>query len=85
MAGKSGWMWVAVWAGLCGTAAMGARIRPGADPNPERVIWADPFDNYSQWAWDNQNNPAYQPQGTILAGRTDARRQPKRYLPSQIG
>lgn len=33
--------------------AFGARIRPGGDPERERVIWADPFDNYSQWAYDN--------------------------------
>ncbi|HSW44294.1 MAG TPA: hypothetical protein VLM89_01855 [Phycisphaerae bacterium] len=35
------------------TMVMGARIRDGGDPNVGRVIWADPFDNYSQWAWNN--------------------------------
>ena len=44
---------------------MGARIRPGGDPATDRVIWADPFDNYSQWAWDNRDNAAYQPRGTV--------------------
>ncbi len=38
----------------CWTVATAARIRPGRDPADERVIWADPFDNYSQWAYDNE-------------------------------
>ncbi len=46
---------------------VGARIRPNGDPNTARVIWADPFDNYSQWAWDNRSNPAY-PNGTLWQG-----------------
>jgi hypothetical protein len=31
----------------CCTTAMAARIRPGGDPAKERMIWADPFDNWS--------------------------------------
>jgi len=31
----------------CCTTAMAARIRPGGDPAKERIIWADPFDNWS--------------------------------------
>ncbi len=53
---------------LIATVAFGARIRPGGDPRTDRVIWADPFDNYSQWAWDNRSNPVYQPNGTLWDG-----------------
>ncbi len=35
--------------------ALGGRIRDGGDPPPETVLFADPFDNYSQWAVDNGN------------------------------
>ncbi len=38
---------------VCATLVFGARIRPGGDPPSATVIWADPFDNYSQWAYDN--------------------------------
>ncbi len=64
---RTRWTCVIILVGLGVTVAMGARIRPGGDPRTDRVIWADPFDNYSQWAWDNRNNPAY-PTGTIWEG-----------------
>lgn len=39
---------------LCLSAAgYAATIREGADPAPQRVIYADPFDFYNQWAYDN--------------------------------
>lgn len=47
--------------------SMGATIRPGGDPPKEQVIWADPFDYYNQWAWDNRSNPAYS-RGTMWQG-----------------
>jgi len=53
---------------LSAVAALGARVRPGGDPRPDRIIWADPFDNYSQWAWDNRDNPLYAPRGTLWEG-----------------
>ncbi len=52
---------------LCGMVVK-ADIRPGADPAPVRVIWADNFDSYNQWAYDNRNNPDYQPNGTLWQG-----------------
>jgi len=61
-------MMACVLVAVSATFVAGARIRPGGDPRPDRVIWADPFDNYSQWAWDNQDNPAYQPNGTLWDG-----------------
>ncbi len=47
-----------------GNSVEAATIRPGADPAPGRVIWAEPFDYYNQWAWDNRNDPSY-PRGTL--------------------
>ncbi|NLX21294.1 MAG: hypothetical protein GXY55_06425 [Phycisphaerae bacterium] len=37
------------------TWSLGAKFRPGQDPARERIIWADPFDYYSQWAYDNNH------------------------------
>ncbi|MBI4581410.1 MAG: hypothetical protein HY718_17035 [Planctomycetes bacterium] len=42
---------VAVFA-MCG-AATAATIRDGGDPDKGRVLWADPFDWYTQWNYDN--------------------------------
>lgn len=61
------WTYASVLVVLTGTVALGARIRPGGDPRPDRVIWADPFDNYSQWAEDN--NQIWQG-GPVPAGST---------------
>src|SRR5512140_1543597 len=33
---------------VCVAAASGARMRPGGDPAKDRIIWADPFDNWDQ-------------------------------------
>ncbi len=40
--------------GMC-SVAMAATIRPGADPAAQRVRWADTFDWYNQWAYDNSS------------------------------
>ncbi len=53
---------------LLASGAAAARIRPDGDPATDRVIWADPFDNYSQWAQDHRDDPAYQPNGTTWQG-----------------
>ncbi|HOA76013.1 MAG TPA: dockerin type I domain-containing protein [Phycisphaerae bacterium] len=53
--------------GIIGPAAHGAVVRPGGDPACERILWADPFDFYTQWAFDNKDNPAY-PNGTLWQG-----------------
>jgi hypothetical protein len=54
---------------------MAATVRPGGDPSCDRIIWADPFDFYTQWAYDNKDNPAYTRgttwQGGPIAGATD--------------
>lgn len=68
MSGMSRCGWPCLVVFFVASCALGARIRPDGDPAPQRVIWADPFDNYSQWAWDNRDNPAYQPNGTIWEG-----------------
>ncbi|MDM8006822.1 MAG: hypothetical protein QUV05_11830 [Phycisphaerae bacterium] len=49
------------------TTAMAATIRPDGDPPAGVVIWADPFDYYNQWAWDNRDNTAYT-RGTVWQG-----------------
>lgn len=68
MTQRSFWTSVLILVVLSTTVAIGARIRPDGDPRPDRVIWANPFDNYSQWAWDNRDNAAYQPYGTLWQG-----------------
>ena len=42
---------------LCIGIASAATIRPAGDPDTARVIWADPFDFYGQWNWDNRDDP----------------------------
>ena len=59
------------------TMALAARVRPGRDPADNWVIWADPFDNYSQWAYDNSEFweggpvPAGDPNGSYPAKSAD--------------
>ena len=61
----------------CSSLAAPARIRPGGDPPSSQVIWADPFDNYSQWAKDNGEDwpggptPAGINGGYVLKGGTN--------------
>ena len=52
---------------VAASGALAASFRPGNDPAKERVIFQDPFDFYSQWAWDNKDNPTY-PYGTLWDG-----------------
>lgn len=53
---------------LVGVGAYAANLRPGLDPPLNTVIWADPFDWYTQFNWDNRANATYQPQGTLWVG-----------------
>ena len=56
---------------LCGTVVLGNWLRPGREPRDQWVRWADPFDNYTQWAYDNEEFwvggpvPAGDPDGTL--------------------
>lgn len=52
-----------------GGLATAATIRDGGDPDKGRVLWADPFDWYTQWNYDNSSLWVG---GPIPAGDTNA-------------
>lgn len=68
MFARVGWLCLIGATGMA-SMAVGATIRNGGDPDKGRVIWADPFDWYTQW---NYANNSFWVGGPIPAGSSSA-------------